>query len=163
MPENNELTLTPEGRQALVDELTYLEGEKNSEIIERLKAARGFGDLSENSEYDDAKEEQAKNAARIAEIRKILSTAKVSESGGNKRDLKTSIGCVVEVEDEKGKVASYVIGGTTETNSLENKISNESPLGAALMGHKKGDTVEFALPNGKTRKVKILSVKVAKK
>ncbi|MBQ6394951.1 MAG: transcription elongation factor GreA [Atopobiaceae bacterium] len=163
MPDNNELTLTPEGRQALVDELAYLEGERSAEIIERLKAARGFGDLSENSEYDDAKEEQAKNAARIAEIRKILSTAKVSESSGNKRDLKTSIGCIVEIEDEKGRKVSYTIGGTTETNSLETKISNESPLGAALMGHMKGDVVEISLPNGKTRSVKITSVKVAKK
>ena len=158
-----EYKLSPERLKELQEEMNYLKTVREKEVAELIKEARSFGDLSENSEYDDAKEEQAKNAARIAEIRKILSTARVSESSGNKRDLKTSIGCIVEIEDEKGRRISYTIGGTTETNSLENKISNESPLGAALMGHKKNDVVEFTLPNGKTRSVKITSVKVAKK
>ena len=97
-----EIHLTPEGRQKLVDELAYREGEKNAEIIERLKEARGFGDLSENAEYDAAKEEQAKNAARIAEIRQILSVAKVVDNSKS-RSVKISIGCTVELEDDKGK------------------------------------------------------------
>jgi transcription elongation factor GreA len=155
----NEIILTPEGRQKLVDELEYLEGEKNTEIIERLKTARDFGDLSENSEYDDAKDEQAKVQARIAEIRKILSTAKVSEEAASgKRTPKVSIGSTVDIEDDKGKKRTFMIVGTTETDSLEHKISNESPMGAAMMGHKKGDSVEYVLPNGKKRTFTITKV-----
>ena len=156
---DNEIILTPEGRQKLVDELAYLEGDKNAEVIDRLRVARDFGDLSENSEYDDAKDEQAKLQARIAEIRKILSTAKVSDDSGSKHATpKASIGSTVEVSDEKGGKRTFTIVGTTETNSLEHKISNESPMGAALMGHKKGDVVEYTLPNGKTRSFTIVKV-----
>ncbi len=156
---NSEIILTPEGRQKLVDELAYLEGEKTTEIIERLKAAREFGDLSENSEYDDAKDEQARTQARITEIRAMLSTATITEdSPKKKRVAQASIGSTVEVEDEKGKVATYTIVGTTETNSLEHRISNESPMGAAMMGHKAGETVSYSLPNGRTRSFKIVKV-----
>lgn len=152
-----DITLTPEGRQKLVDELAWREGEHDAEIIERIKTARDFGDLSENSEYDDAKEEQSKNAARIAEIRKILSTAKISEAAGH--NAAVSIGCTVEIQEgAKGKKVSYTIVGTTETNSLERKISNESPVGAALMGHAKGDTVEVTSPSGATRTYTITKI-----
>ena len=145
-----EIILTPEGRKKLVDELAWREGDHEAEIIERIKVARDFGDLSENSEYDDAKEEQSKNASRIAEIRKILSTAKISEGSGHA--LAVSIGCTVEIQEEgKPKKVSFTIVGTTETNSLEHKISNESPVGSALMGHEKGDTVEVTSPSGATR------------
>lgn len=156
--DTNEIVLTPEGREKLVEELAWREGEKTNEIIERLKNARSFGDLSENSEYDDAKDEQSKNASRIAEIRKILSTAKVSEDAGKGRSVKAAIGCKVEVEDDKGNKKSFTIVGPTETDSLEGRISNESPLGAALMGKKKGDDAEFTLPNGKKRTYKVLKV-----
>ena len=149
--------LTPEGRQKLVDELAYREGEKDAEIIERIQEARGFGDLSENAEYDAAKEEQAKNAARIAEIRQILSVAKVVDSSKS-RSVKISIGCTVELEDDKGKRSTFTIVGTTETNSLEHKISNESPAGAVLIGKKKGDQVEFTTPSGKTKKYTIVGI-----
>ena len=147
MDTTKEIVLTPEGRQKLVDELAYREGEKHDEIVERIKEARGFGDLSENSEYDAAKDE----------IRQILSVAKVVE-GGSKRNVTVSIGTTVELADAKGKTTKYVIVGTTETNSLEHKISNESPAGEALIGHKKGDEVEFTTPNGKVKKYTITSI-----
>lgn len=151
----NTITLTPEGRQKLVDELAYREGEKHDEIVERIKVARDFGDLSENSEFDDAKEEEAKNASRINEIRTILATAKVIDSAGG---LEVSIGCTVELTDPKGKKTTFTIVGTTETNSLEHKISNESPAGAAVIGHEVGDKVSFSSPSGKVREYTITNV-----
>ena len=151
-----EIILTPEGRQKLVEELAWREGDHDAEIIERIKIARDFGDLSENSEYDDAKEEQSKNAARVAEIRKILSTAKVSEAT---HALQVSIGCTVEIQEVgKDKKVAFTIVGTTETNSLEHKISNESPVGSALMGHAKGDVVEVSSPSGATRSYTITKI-----
>ncbi len=154
---DNEIILTPEGRQKLVDELEWREGEHDAEIIERIKTARDFGDLSENSEYDDAKEEQSKNASRVAEIRKILSTAKVSANAG--QSVAVSIGCTVEIQEQgKDKKVAYTIVGTTETNSLEHKISNESPVGSALMGHAKGDVIEVTGPSGNTRSYTITKI-----
>ena len=151
----NTITLTPEGRQKLVDELAYREGEKHDEIVERIKVARDFGALSENSEFDDAKEEEAKNASRINEIRTILATAKVIDAANG---LEVSIGCTVELTDAKGKKTTFTIVGTTETNSLEHKISNESPAGAAVIGHEVGDHVSFSSPSGKVREYTITNV-----
>ena len=151
----NTITLTPEGRQKLVDELAYREGEKHDEIVERIKVARDFGDLSENSEFDDAKEEEAKNASRINEIRTILATAKVIDAANG---LEVSIGCTVELTDAKGKKTTFTIVGTTETNSLEHKISNESPAGAAVSGNEVGDHVSFSSPSGKVREYTITNV-----
>lgn len=152
---DNDIILTPEGRQKLVDELAFREGEHAAEIIERIKTARDFGDLSENSEYDDAKEEQAKNEARVNEIRKILATATVSAAAGKG----VSIGSKVEIQEgAKGAKVTYEIVGTTETNSLEHKISSESPVGAALMGHVKGDKVEVTTPTGKTKTFTITKI-----
>ena len=156
MDNTKKIELTPEGRQRLVDELAYREGEKHDEIVERIKEARGFGDLSENSEYDAAKEEEARNASRINEIRQILSIATVVEAGSG--ELTVSIGTTVELEDEKGAKTSFTIVGTTETNSLEHKISNESPVGAALVGHKEGDKIEVVAPSGKTRKYTVTAI-----
>ena len=155
--DTKEIILTPEGKAKLEEELAWREGAKAAEIVESLEEARGFGDLSENAEYDAARDEQARNAARVNEIRRILASAKVVEDSGNRGAL-ASIGSIVEVEDDRGARQTFTIVGTTETNSLEHKISNESPLGAALMGHKDGETVEFALPNGKTRRFKIIKV-----
>ncbi|WP_321972392.1 transcription elongation factor GreA [Paratractidigestivibacter sp.] len=157
MADTKNIVLTPEGRQKLVDELAYREGEKHDEIVERIKEARGFGDLSENSEYDAAKEEQSQNESRINEIRQILANATVAEAGSS-RDLAVSIGTTVELVDAKGKKTSFTIVGTTETNSLEHKISNESPAGAALIGHKKGDEVEVVAPSGKSRTYTITGI-----
>ncbi|MGI6754643.1 MAG: transcription elongation factor GreA [Atopobiaceae bacterium] len=152
----NEMILTPEGRQKLVDELEWREGEKHDEIVEAIREARAQGDLSENAEYDAAKEEQSKNESRINEIRHILATARVAE---NTSGLEVSIGCTVDIEDDRGKVLSLTIVGTTETNSLDYKISNESPAGSALIGHVIGDTVSFATPSGKLREYTIVNIK----
>ena len=155
--DKNEIILTPEGRKQLADELAWREGEGGAEIVARIQEAREFGDLSENAEYDAAKEEQSKNASRIAEIRKILSTAKVSENAGHV--LAVSIGCTVEIQETgKDKKVAYTIVGTTETNSLEHKISNESPVGSALMGRAKGDVVEVTSPTGITRSYMITKI-----
>ena len=157
MDNSKEITLTAEGRQKLVDELAYREGELRDEIVERLKEARSFGDLSENSEYDAAKEEQSQNESKIAEIRQTLSVARVvadAQHGG----IRVSIGTTVELEDERGKKTKFTIVGTTETNSLEQKISNESPAGQALIGCGKGDQVEFTTPAGKTKSYTIANI-----
>ena len=150
-----EIILTPEGRQKLVDELAYREGEKSAEIRAALEEARGFGDLSENAEFDAAKEDQARNEARIRELRQTLANAKVAESAD---ELTVSIGATVELEDSRGKKTSFTIVGTTETNSLEHKISNESPAGAALIGAHVGDVVEFATPAGKVKKYTVTGI-----
>ena len=140
--------LTAEGRKKLVEELAYLEGEKSKEIVEHIKEARAFGDLSENAEYDAAKEEQAKNAARIAEIRATLANAKDAVAGAS---MTVSIGSAVTLIDEEGEAADFTLVGTTETNSLQHKISNESPVGRAIIGHAEGESVEVVTPSGKRR------------
>ncbi|MCC6098206.1 MAG: transcription elongation factor GreA [Olsenella sp.] len=155
--DKKEIILTPEGRQRLVDELEFREGEKHDEIVERIKEARGFGDLSENAEYDAAKEEQSQNESRINEIRQILATAKVVAAGADAR-LSVSIGTTVELEDAKGKRVSFTIVGTTETDSLSHKISNESPAGSVLIGHVVGDSVSFSTPSGKVREYTITNI-----
>lgn len=156
--DNKEITLTPEGRQKLVEELAYREGEKHDEIVERIKEARGFGDLSENAEYDAAKEEQSQNESRVNEIRQILATAKVVELGDDAH-LLVSIGTTVELTDAKGKKESFTIVGTTETDSLNHRISNESPLGSALIGRAVGDSISYQTPTGKTRTYTITNIK----
>ena len=124
----SEIVLTAEGRQKLMEELAWREGDKSKEIIEHIKEARAFGDLSENSEYDAAKEEQAKNAARIAEIQAILANAQ--DAGTSLHGLTVSIGSIVALVDADGVATEVTLVGTTETNVLEHKISNESPCGS---------------------------------
>ena len=144
----SQIVLTAEGRQKLVEELAWREGDYAKEIVEDIKEARAFGDLSENSEYDAAKDMQAQNAARIAEIQAILANAQVAATTG---DLTVSIGSTVSLIDPNGEVMEVTLVGTTETNSLEHKISNESPVGHAIIGHGEGDSVEVVTPSGKTR------------
>lgn len=144
----SQIVLTAEGRQKLVEELAWREGDYAKEIVEDIKEARAFGDLSENSEYDAAKDKQAQNAARIAEIQAILANAQVAATTG---DLTVSIGSTVSLIDPNGEVMDVTLVGTTETNSLEHKISNESPVGHAIIGHGEGDSVEVVTPSGKTR------------
>ena len=144
----SQIVLTAEGRQKLVEELAWREGDYAKEIVEDIKEARAFGDLSENSEYDAAKDKQAQNAARIAEIQAILANAQVAATTG---DLTVSIGSTVSLIDPNGEVMEVTLVGTTETNSLEHKISNESPVGRAIIGHGEGESVEVVLANGKTR------------
>ena len=144
----SQIVLTAEGRQKLVDELAWREGDYAKEIVEDIKEARAFGDLSENSEYDAAKDKQAQNAARIAEIQAILANAQVAANTG---DLTVSIGSTVTLVDPNGELMDFTLVGTTETNSLEHTISNESHVGHAIIGHGEGDSVEVVLPSGKTR------------
>lgn len=144
----SQIVLTAEGRQKLVEELAWREGDYAKEIVEDIKEARAFGDLSENSEYDAAKDKQAQNAARIAEIQAILANAQIAASTG---DLTVSIGSTVTLVDPNGELIKVTLVGTTETNSLEHKISNESPVGHAIIGHGEGDSVEVVTPSGKTR------------
>lgn len=154
-----EIILTPAGRKELEDELYLREHQKKAEIGEQLREARGFGDLSENAEYDAAREAQALNESRIKEIRHILATAQVVDplaSGDGMRVAK--VGTVVELEDQRGKRISFSLVGTTETNSLAHRISNESPAGAAIIGHVEGDQIAFATPSGAVREYTIVSI-----
>ena len=147
--DTSDIVLTAKGRQDLIEELEWREGELSKQIVERIKTARDFGDLSENSEYDDAKEEQAKNAARIAEIQAILANAQ--DAGDVDHVLSVSIGCTVDLVDADGVAMTVTLVGTTETNSLEHKISNESPVGRAIIGRGQGETVEVVTPSGRSR------------
>ena len=116
----SQIVLTAEGRQKLVEELAWREGDYAKEIVEDIKEARAFGDLSENSEYDAAKDKQAQNAARIAEIQAILANAQVAATTG---DLTVSIGSTVSLIDPNGEVKAVTLVGTTETNTHEHKNS----------------------------------------
>ena len=153
-----DVILTEEGLQNLKEELEHLQGAKRREVAERIKEAREFGDISENSEYDDAKNEQAMLEARIAQLEERLRGARVLDPGELGTDM-VRVGSKVDVTDDKNKKQSFVIVGATEASPPE-RLSNESPVGKALMGHKKGDEVEVALPNGKKRKYKITKIAV---
>ena len=156
--EEKEVILTQEGYDNLEKELNYLRTEKRAEIADRIKVALGFGDLSENSEYDEAKNAQAENEVKIAELENKLRYAKII----NEKEIDTEtvqIGNIVKVLDmEFDDKIEYTIVGSTEVNLAENKISNESPLGEALLGAKKNNVVEVKAPAG-VMKYKILSIK----
>ena len=156
--EEKEVILTQEGYNKLEEELNFLKTEKRTEIAERIKIARGFGDLSENAEYDEAKTAQSENEAQIAELEVKLRNAKIINE--KEIDLETvQIGNIVKVHDiEFDEDITYTIVGSAEVNLAENKISNESPLGKALLGSKKGKTVEVNAPAG-IIKYKILAIK----
>ncbi len=158
MEQQPEVILTQEGFDKLEAELNYLKTEKRTEIAERIKVARGFGDLSENSEYDEAKNAQAENEQQIAELEIKIRHAKVIDS--KEIDTKTvQIGNTVKLYDEEfEEEAIYTIVGSTEVNIAENKISNESPIGKALLGRKKGEVVDVEAPDG-IIKFKILAIK----
>ena len=158
MGEQQEVILTQEGFDKLEEELNYLKTEKRTEIAERIKVARGFGDLSENSEYDEAKNAQAENEQQIAELEAKIRHAKVIDS--KEIDTKTvQIGNTVKLYDEEfEEEIEYTIVGSTEVDLAENKISNESPIGKALLGRKKGEVVDVDAPDG-IIKFKILAIK----
>ena len=155
--EEKEVILTQEGYDNLDKELNYLKTEKRAEIAERIKIALGFGDLSENSEYDEAKNAQAANETKIAELENKLRYAKIIDE--SEIDTKTvQVGNTVKVLDmEFNEEESYTIVGSTEVDLSQNKISNESPIGVALMGAKKGQVVEAQAPAG-VIKYKIISI-----
>ncbi len=157
MEENKAVLLTQEGYDKLEKELEYLRTEKRAEVAERIKVALGFGDLSENSEYDEAKTAQAENEAKIADLENKIRYAKIIDE--SEIDTKTvQVGNVVKVLDmEFEEEETYTIVGSTEVDLSQNKISNESPIGAALLGAKKNQVVEVNAPAG-IIKYKVLSI-----
>ncbi|HST42147.1 MAG TPA: transcription elongation factor GreA [Conexibacter sp.] len=153
-----DVILTPDGLTRLKNELEYLSTEKRREVAARIKEAREFGDISENAEYDDAKNEQAMLESKIALLEEKLRSATVIDAGDINTDI-VGIGSSVEVEDN-GKSSTYTIVGSSEANPAERKLSNESPVGKALIGAKAGETVTVQLPNGKQRELKIKKIDV---
>ena len=155
--DEKEILLTQEGYDKLESELEYLKTEERAEIAERIRVALGFGDLSENSEYDEAKTAQAENEVKIAELENKVRHAKIIDE--KEIDTETvQIGNKVKVHDlEFDEDIEYTIVGSTEVDLASNKISNESPIGAALLGAKKNQTVEANTPGG-IIKFKILSI-----
>jgi transcription elongation factor GreA len=153
---NTEIALTPAGQIKLEEELRHLETVRRREVGERIKEAKEFGDISENSEYDDAKNEQAWVESRIIEVTQILARATVVDAPT--RSDKVSLGSKVKLESSSG-VTVYQVVGSAEADPSNDKISNESPVGQAIMGRKKGDAVKVTTPNGKIIEYKILSIR----
>ncbi|MBO4584146.1 MAG: transcription elongation factor GreA [Clostridia bacterium] len=149
---------TKDGLKKAQEELDYLINEKRKEVTEKIKVARSFGDLSENSEYDEAKNEQAMVEAKIAQLEAAIATAEIFEEENIGDDVIT-IGSVVKIYDcEEKETAEYRIVGAAEADPMQDKISDKSPLGAALLGHKAGDTVKVEAPAGLIKyKVKSIS------
>ncbi len=155
-----EVILTSEGYAKLTEEIRYLSNEKRREVADRIRIAREFGDISENAEYDDAKNEQAMLEHRIATLAERLTAARVIEAGDVSSDV-VSIGSHVKLKDmDAGETVEYHIVGSAEANPAERKLSNESPVGKAIIGHKKGEVVDVAAPRG-SLKFKILDIKAA--
>ena len=156
--EEKEVLLTQEGYDNLEKELEYLRTEKRAEIAERIKVALGFGDLSENSEYDEAKNAQAANEIKIAGLEAKLRYAKIIDE--SEIDTKTvQVGNTVKIKDlELNEEEEYTIVGSTEVDLSKNRISNESPIGSAIIGAKKGQEIEIKVPAGIV-KYKIISIK----
>jgi transcription elongation factor GreA len=155
-----DVILTPEGLEKLKEEIEFLSVTKRREVAERIKEAREFGDISENSEYDDAKNEQAMLEARIADLENKLRSATVIDASQMDTGV-VSVGSTVNVQDEdSGKPFAYVIVGSTEADPGNGRLSNESPVGKALLGHKKGDVVVVHKPSGGVRKLKITKIAV---
>ena len=156
-----EVILTPEGYEKLKAEIEYLQNDRRREIAERIRVAREFGDIAENAEYDAAKNEQAHLEARIAMLEERLKDARVV----TKKEIKSgevSIGTKVRLRDVKAnKTFEYHIVGSAEANPAENKLSNESPVGKALIGNKQGDTVTVVTPKGIKRQLTIDKIEVA--
>jgi len=158
MMNDKETILTQDGLKKYEEELENLKSVKRREVAERIKIAIGYGDISENSEYEDAKNEQAFIEGRIITLEKMLRNARIINN--DEIDVDTvSVGCTVTVEDlEFGDHVDYTIVGTAESNPFENKISNESPLGKAILGMKKGTVVEVNVPAGNIQ-YKIVDIK----
>jgi transcription elongation factor GreA len=156
-----DVILTPEGLEKLKAELEDLTTNKRREVAERIKDAREYGDISENSEYDDAKNEQAMLEARIASIEEKPRSATVVDASELSTDV-VQVGSVVKVKDgDSGKSVTYTIVGSAEADPAEKKLSNESPVGRALIGRKAKDKVTVQLPNGSSRDLTIQKIEVA--
>ena len=154
-----ETQITAEGLKRLEEELAQRKGAIREEIIERLKEARAQGDLSENSEYDQAKEDQGKNESRIVELEQMIKTAVIIDTTASGKEGIVSLGCTVVLKDvETGEEETYAIVGTTEADHFNNKISNESPVSSAILGKKVHDVVVANTPAGELS-YEILEVK----
>jgi transcription elongation factor GreA len=155
-----EIVLTKKGLDELKAKIEFLQNDRRREVAARIKEAREFGDISENAEYDDAKNEQAMLEHKIAQLEERLANARVIE----KRDVDlsvVSIGAKVRLKDlDANQTVEYTIVGSAEANPTELKLSNESPVGKAIIGKKKGETVEVSAPRG-SLKYKILDIKAA--
>ena len=155
-----EVILTPEGHKKLQEEIEYLSNDKRREVAERIRIAREFGDIAENAEYDDAKNEQMLLEHRIQTLEERLRNAQVIDKKSVPKDV-VSVGSHVKLRDvDAKKTFEYDIVGSAEANPAENKLSNESPVGKAIIGKKKGETVEVVAPRG-AMKFKILEIKAA--
>jgi transcription elongation factor GreA len=156
-----DIILTKEGYQKLKREIEHLSNTRRREVADRIKTAREFGDIAENAEYDSAKNEQAMLEARIAKLEERLASARVIEKREISKDV-VSLGSKVRLRDLDAKqTVEYRIVGSAEANPAELKLSNESPVGKAIMGHKKGETVVVTTPRGRKLKYKILEIKAA--
>ncbi|MBE7014248.1 MAG: transcription elongation factor GreA [Ruminococcaceae bacterium] len=154
---SKEILLTADGLKDLKDQLEYLKTEKRNEIAEKIKEALSFGDLSENAEYDAAKNEQAEVEEKIIKLENTIKNARIIEDD-NSGDGVVTIGCKVKLYDKEfDEEIIYKVVGSTEANPAQYKISNESPLGASLLGKKEGDEVEVNAPQG-IMEFKILEV-----
>ena len=155
-----EVVLTREGYEKLKQEIELLSTDRRREVAERIRVAREFGDIAENAEYDDAKNEQMMLEHRIATLEERLRSARVIDESEITADV-VSIGATVRLRDVgANKTVEYQIVGSAEANPAENKLSNESPVGKAIIGRKKGETVEVSAPRG-ALKFKILDIKAA--
>ena len=159
MPQD--LILTPEGLEELKARIEHLQTDRRREVAQRIKEAREFGDITENSEYDDAKNEQALLEKQIADLEDKLRRASVVEEGEVSTDI-VSVGVTVHVKDQKsGKSTKYSIVGSAEADPAESKLSNESPIGKALIGRKRNEIVSVPVPRGPARKFKITKIEAA--
>ena len=155
-----EVILTADGYKKLQQEIDVLRNDKRREVAERIRVAREFGDIAENAEYDDAKNEQAMLEHKLAQLEERLLSARVITKKEISKDA-VSIGSRVLLRDVKArKEVEYHIVGSAEANPTQNRLSNESPVGKAIIGHKKGDVVEVSAPRG-SLKFKILEIKAA--
>ena len=152
---------TKEGYQALVDELTYLKGEKTEEVKQSLAQARSYGDLSENSEYDEAKNEQARVATRIAELEELITHAEIIDESELREDVINLGSTVLAYDYDMEEEVEYSIVGTNESDPMRGRISDRSPIGSAMIGKVVGDIVNVVAPGGEL-KFKILSVERTK-
>jgi transcription elongation factor GreA len=158
---NRESLITKEGLDKLKQEIEHLSTTKRREVAERIKEAREFGDIMENSEYDDAKNEQAMLEQRIAQLQDKLRRAAVIDDKAVDTE-QVAVGAVVHVKDQKsGKSQKFQIVGSAEADPAEHKLSNESPIGKALIGHKKNEVVAVEVPRGPKRKLKITKIEAA--
>jgi transcription elongation factor GreA len=157
---DREIILTPEGYRRLKEEIDYLSTKKREEVAERIKESRYFGDISENSEYDDAKNEQAMLEQRIFALEEKLRSAIVIDAKDVKTDT-VGVGTKVTLQDlDRGDVLQYSLVGSAEANPAQHKLSNESPVGRAIMGHAPGDVVSVTVPQG-VMHLKILAIERA--